>query len=87
MRFIEVKEIPENGGKGSKKRVSYHRLDKELEEFMRMNVKYAKVVFGENEYANSNACRNNMKRACKYHGYPIKTIERGHDIYFMRTDI
>ena len=85
MRFIEVKEIPES--KKNKPVVEYHKLAAELEEFIRMNVKYVKVVFGQNEYLHHDGGRLCLIRAANRNGYPIKVVTRGKDLYLIRTDI
>lgn len=85
MRFIEVEEIPNKTE--AKPTVQYHKTGKELEEFINMNVKYVRVIFGENDYKSLHVAHVTLDKATRYHGYPIKTVVRGTDLYLMRTDI
>ena len=52
-----------------------------------MNVKYAQVIFGDNEYSNFKIGADKIRRAIAMYGVPIKLINRGKRIYLMRTDI
>lgn len=79
MRFTEMKD-------GLPKR-SYNKLDKYLEEFVRMNVKVARVDLEEREYANPSVARSVIGVACKRWAVPVKAVLRDEKVYLVRTDM
>lgn len=79
MKFTVVKEIPER----TKKKKLLHILD----EFMNMNVKYAKFEFNENEYKTASSANGNLRKAANNYGYPITVRMVDGVVYFERRDI
>ena len=62
MKFVEVKELPE------KKRSPEHKYDEDIERFMAMCIKFAKVVIDLGEYASVYSAYTSLYR----HVYPAK---------------
>lgn len=80
MSFIEQTEIPKFWKPRSK-------IDAELTEFMRMNVKCVRVTFGENEYSSVKSAQNILNTGAKRTGFPIKARQRKGKLYLVRTDM
>ena len=56
-------------------------------EFMNMNVKCVKCVFGNREYASSKSAYNSMHKASRKFDFPVRvTINKG-EVYLIRTDM
>lgn len=83
MRFIPVEE----GELREATRTEYNKLAAELKEFMNMNVKTARVVFGKDDYVNINSARNSIRNAIERNGLPIKVRYLKENVYLIRTDI
>lgn len=83
MRFTVLKEneIP---GRGRCKKT---KLEAELTEFMKMNVKCVRVVFTELEYKNVASAQGCLSKAAKRHAFPIDVFSREGKLYLMRTDM
>lgn len=62
-------------------------LKSELMEFIRMDVKCAKVTFSANEYESPHSAYAALFKAAERHAFPIKVIKRGDNIYVIRTDM
>lgn len=80
MKFVVVERLPEKSC--GKKRLEYI-----LEEFMNMNVKFAKFEFNENEYKHANSAYGNLRRAAVKLGLPITVRIRNNEVYFERRDL
>ena len=65
----------------------YNPLGKYLEEFMRMNVKVARVDLSEREYASPRGCQTTLHTAIKRRAMPIKAVMRNKEVYLVRTDM
>lgn len=79
MTFTKVEKVPE--------RTSKHRLVAFLEQFMAENIKFAKLNFNEHDYKSAYSAYENMYRANKKNGFPIKVVKRGEEVYLIRTDL
>ena len=82
MNFVPVESLPDN--------VEYadHKpIKKYLDEFMAMNVKYARVDFATDEYSDTRSGNTVIRRAAKYHAFPITVKMIGGDTYLIRNDI
>lgn len=79
MNFTEVREIPRRRG--------YTSLKREFEDFMATGLKAAKVGFEKGQYKSSAVAYSCMYISIKRHGFPIKIIKRGDEIYLVRTDM
>lgn len=80
MKFTEVKEMP-------KGRTSPKALDVYFEEFMRMDVKIAKVDFTEHKYVSPEVAARTLYTSAKRRGYPIDVHKRDGEVYFVRKDM
>ena len=79
MKFTVVEKIPE---RKAKKKLAYI-----LDEFMNMNVKFAKFEFNENEYKTASSANGALRKSAARFGYPIKVQLINGEIYFERRDI
>lgn len=86
MKIIPVECLPERQPKTLRK-----NINDIIEEFVRMNVKYARVEFGSLEYASVKSAHDAIKVHILYHpggnDYPVKMKFINGDIYFIRTDM
>lgn len=78
MNFEKVKGIPKR---------TNHKLTNYLNEFMRMNVKTAKVHFSDGEYKSVRIGAGCLGVAIKRNGYPIEVHVQEGDVYLMRRDL
>ena len=62
------------------------KLEAELSEFIRMNVKSVEVST-DGHYKSSKVAYNVLWVAIKRHGFPIKVITRKGKVYLIRTDM
>ena len=85
MTFEKVDGIPKGGSHVAKceKKSLIHYLDI----FMKMEVKYARIRFGYDEYSNIRSAFESIRASIKRHNYPIKIYRRNGQIYLERTDI
>lgn len=81
MKFTEVKELPE------RTITTYKRPQYVFEEFLRLNIKIAKVEFNKNEYSSTQSAFANCKMYAKRDGYPIDVRMRNGELYFIRRDM
>lgn len=79
MKFTVVEELP------NKK--EYNPLGNYLKEFMRMNVKIARVDLNEHEYATPSVAARTLSTSIKRRALPIKAHERDGEVYLVRTDM
>ena len=81
MKFVEA-EVE----KGNARR-PYKKMKDELEVFMRMNVKSAKVIYTKQEYTSAAAANKSLHDGAINAGLPIKTTVRNGTVYLVRTDL
>lgn len=79
MRFTEVERVPN--------RKRRHKLDKELDEFMRLEIKVGLCHFEEERFVNSKSAQNTIQKAAKHWGYPIQVVQRKGEVFLVRTDM
>lgn len=79
MKFIEMVN-------GLPKREN-HKLNLLLKEFVRMNVKVAKVDLDKHEYKSTTVARSVISNACKRHCVPVRTKIVDGILYLVRTDM
>lgn len=77
MKFVKVDEIPN--------RAPTRNMDAYLKEFMRMNIKTARV--DDHGYKNSRVAANCIGAACKRHVFPIDVRLSNGEVYLVRRDI
>lgn len=80
MRFIEVKGFVPRQKK-------WGRLRVELETFMSMNIKTAKVDYAECEYKKSITCYKCLWNAARRYAMPIRVAMIDGEIYLIRRDM
>lgn len=81
MTFTEVKEIP----RGTANRNML--LVKELEEFVLMGIKMAKLTYTPGAYKSVYTCYSTLFKVIKREHFPIKMKIRNNEIYLVRTDM
>ena len=79
MRFTKMVD-------GVPKRENF-KLKTYFDEFMNMNFKTARVDLDKDDYKSTKVAYEVLRIGVKRHGYPIKVLMRGSDIYFVRTDM
>lgn len=75
---IEEKDMP--------KKVYRNKLKAELQGFMAMNIKVAKVDTGDH-YVNTEIAARTIRMAANRYGYPIDVIQRKDEVFFIRRDM
>lgn len=80
MNFTKVDRLPDTI------RRPYKNLEDELEKFMRMNCKYARVEFA-GEYAGANSARAAIHKAIKAFDLPIEAKLINEELYLISTDM
>lgn len=83
MRFTKINENEIPGGGRCKK----SKLEAELTEFMKMNVKCVRVVFTELEYKSVASAQCCLSKAAERYAFPIDVFSREGKLYLMRTDM
>lgn len=83
MKFVEVTELPETK---PNKKGRYRLTLNELNKFMAMNVKMAKVIM-DDTYTNPVSCYSALQNAAKNHVLPIDVKMRQYEVYLIRRDI
>lgn len=79
MNFVEVKEVP--------RKTFNMDLANRLEEFMKLNIKVAKVDFSKNEYKNVTSAQGSFKQAITRKCLPITATVRNGELYLIRNDM
>lgn len=89
MRFVEVKEIPKRRykTKDAHRPEEYHNLKKELESFLKMDVKTAKVILADGEYVSCGSAQNAIVDSIKRFAFPVKACRIDGVLYLERTDM
>lgn len=83
MNIVVVDDLP-------KKTTQKHRTNNisgYLEEFVNMNVKFAKLEFHAGEYSRIESARQSIHQSVRTHGFPIKVCVRNRELYLVRKDI
>ena len=81
MTIVPVENLPE------KRPRDYKRIAHIFQEFMKMNVKYARVDFNELEYASVQSAYTNLRRAATDQNRPLYVTIINGEIYFVRMDM
>ena len=58
-----------------------------LDDFIAMNVKFARLNFADYEYKNTRSAYESLCQGVRTYGHPIKIYKHGTEIYFVRKDI
>lgn len=83
MEFVEVKELPEYDWRYCIRR----KIKGKIEEFMRMNVKIARVDFRDGEYVSSYSAYVSLRDCIERHCFPITVHHLQGQVYLCRRDI
>lgn len=75
---VEEKDVP--------KKVYRNKLKAELQGFMAMNIKVAKVDTGDH-YASTEVAARTIRLAANRHGFPIDVVQRKDEVFFIRRDM
>lgn len=75
---VEEKDIP--------KKVTYNKLKAEIQGFMDMSIKVAKIDTGDH-YSNVNTAVKTLYNSIKRYGFPIDVIQRNGEVFFIRRDM
>lgn len=92
MKLVSINKLPD---KVYRRHMSQRKSVKQyLVEFMKMNVKYAKVVYSDSDYVHNRACVASFRHAITSRyavnarpEYPIIVREINNDVYLIRTDM
>lgn len=82
MRLVQVDSIPKKVNDVPKKSIR-----KFLEDFLKSDMDYAKVIFEPGEYVRVEGARQSFIRACKHFRYGIDVKTRGGDIYLVKRGV
>ena len=81
MNFTPVDYLPE------RRYTTYKKVGAYLQEFMKMNVKTARVDYTPEEYTSAQCVSTPFRYAINADGYPIKVQIINGDVYLTRTDM
>lgn len=87
MRFVEIKEDPRKIRRDRTRYVTRNNLKSFLDEFMRSNIKYARIEVSPNEYKDSTSAYGSLNHCVDSFMYPIQVIMCRGITYLVRTDI
>lgn len=82
MTFHKVPYIPE-----TEYRKTRNDISSALEEFMKMNIKFAQVEYSKLEFECSCTANSSIRWAIRNMNLPIKLYIRNSTVYLERTDI
>lgn len=85
MNFVPVNELPKKKT-GKVCTVDHKPVYQYLKEFMKMDIKYAKVAITPMDYSNPDSAESCLRMTINSAGLPIKVARRGDDVYLVRTD-
>lgn len=86
MNFIPVDEIPKKNS-GRVNAMEHKSVYNYLMEFMKMNIKYARISFTPADYSDIYSAADSIRTAISRCGASAKVVIRGDDVYLMRTDM
>ena len=70
-----------------KANAEYKNIRAYLNEFMRLNVKYGKVEYGQQEFRNVCSANGSFNYMIRRFNYPIRTTMLNGELYLVRTDM
>lgn len=86
MRFVAVDKLP-NCDRGRVPRAEKHQTQKDLDAFMKMGIKIARVDILDGEFANVRSIESSLNSAVRIGAFPIKVVRRQSRLYLVRKDI
>lgn len=85
--MITLKEATAKDLELARKKKNSKRLET-VEEFMRLNVRYAEVIRSQDEMKfRTDSVAGSLRLAAKKSGLPVRVSQRGNKIFFIRTDM
>ena len=84
MKFVEVKELPP---KKTNANSTIHSVKTLLEEFMNMNIKFARVEYLPDEYSYVESLKQSFTICIRRFALPINVHYRMGNIYLSRRDL
>lgn len=89
MTFVPVEELPKDsrGKKIGDEVCDYHKHESELNTFMKMGVRIARIDFAKGESKDQISLATSIRRAVKTLGLPIDVHRRNSRLYLVRRDI
>lgn len=87
MTFVPVEKLPAKGRRNVNGQCEWKPLKSYLDEFMKMNVKYAKVEFENGEYSNWRAAYESLRHSIERAVLPIDVKMRVYGVYLIRRDL
>lgn len=87
MKFIPVDKIPERGRACGSTRSLNKPVKEYFDAFMKKGIKYARVDFDFDEYADEINAVKSLQACVRKQGFPITVRWRDHVIYIERLDI
>lgn len=82
MYFVKVAELPESNENCSKKDIRGL-----LEEFVKADIKYARVVMDDTEYSRVDSGRQSIQQSIKHYNFPVKVRTRRGVLYLERLTV
>ena len=82
MTFTPVDKLPDRIPHNSHKKNAEH-----LKEFLKMNVKYARMDYSALEYTNLHSARAAIAVVAKYNGLPVKPTIINNEIYLINLEL
>ena len=83
MKFIEVSEIPERKDYDGRPKKPVRKF---IECFLLSDIRIARVILEDEDYARPEYARLSLNEACKRYGYPVEVKTRSGDIYLVRKE-
>lgn len=82
MTFTPVDRLPDRGPNKPQKKNTDH-----LTEFLKMNVKYARMDYGPLEYASLHSAKGANDKTIKHYGLPIRTQIINSELYLINLEL
>ena len=81
MTFTPVEKLPE------KQKNTYKKNTDMLNEFMKMNVKYARVEYSKTDYCSESSVVGSLSKSIRTNMYPIRLKTINGELYLIRKDL
>lgn len=82
MKLVPIKMLPSR-----RANCQYKNIREYISNFMRMNVKYVRVDYMREEFANVYSASGSFVRMIKLFDYPIRAVIINSELYLVRTDM
>lgn len=82
MTFVPIDKLPKNRRNRTK-----CKNQARFEEFMNMEIAFAKIELSEGEYGSINIACATLNKSAKRFGVPVKAHKINNELYFVRTDM